>query len=302
MYGYKIKIGGLPQTVWACETIVDHYSWENRNSDEMLEIAVTKSDRRADIINGRECIFDKKYVLGCIAGSDKRAASGEVGKKVDITTVAVRISDLQIEKGELTKQDCCNQDVYLLPAYIDDLTTEEITGILSLLHKFIKYHSHHSAWGSAMSLSVFFDLLAQIDFRVRRSLDSRDEKMDNYYIRKIRHIVEEKYQEKLTEEMVAKELNLSSGYLSAMHKKETGLTFSEYLLQVRMTHAQEMLQAANLPTSKIAAACGFSDESYFRKKFKQFFGISIRDYRCIKLGMTLYHSKPTNEKYTTHTY
>ena len=78
-----------------------------------------------------------------------------------------------------------------------------------------------------------------------------------------------------------------------MYKKTTGRTILEYLLMYRMRKAEALLENSNMPTAKIALAVGFEDENYFRKKFKQYFGMNIREYKSIKRGNTLYHDKPT---------
>ena len=75
------------------------------------------------------------------------------------------------------------------------------------------------------------------------------------------------------------------------------MTFSDKLLQVRMKHAEEMLCDQNVPTAKVAALCGFCDEAYFRKQFKKFFGINVKEYRALKNGITLYHDKPLRKNY-----
>ena len=77
-----------------------------------------------------------------------------------------------------------------------------------------------------------------------------------------------------------------------MYKYITGINFSEQLLNVRMKHAEKLLIDRNIPTAKVAELCGFCDESYFRKKFKCFFGINVKECRQIKNGLTLYHAKP----------
>lgn len=111
-------------------------------------------------------------------------------------------------------------------------------------------------------------------------------------------IVGSVYSEKITLQSIASELNISPVYLSTIYKECTGINFSEQLLNVRMKHAEELLINRNIPTSRVVVHCGFCDESYFRKKFKQFFGMNIREYRQIKNGFTLYHEKPQRKKGT----
>ena len=90
-----------------------------------------------------------------------------------------------------------------------------------------------------------------------------------------------------------REINVNAPvYLSAVYKANTGVTFSDQLLKVRMRHAESLLLSQSIPTAKVAGLCGFCDESYFRKQFKKFFGMNVKEYRNIKNGITLYHAKP----------
>ena len=111
-------------------------------------------------------------------------------------------------------------------------------------------------------------------------------------MKKIDFIIQSKYNEKITLSSVASELNISPVYLSTIYKEAVGINFSEQVLNIRMKHAEKLLIDQNIPTAKVAELCGFCDESHFRKKFKQFFGLNVKEYRQIKNGLTLYHDKP----------
>lgn len=83
----------------------------------------------------------------------------------------------------------------------------------------------------------------------------------------------------LTIEKVCKYLHISSAYFSTIFKKETKLTFLNYLTQVRMDEAKELLRTANLKTFEIAKMVGYSEPCYFSYCFKKNFNISPTEYR-----------------------
>jgi len=181
----------------------------------------------------------------------------------------------------------------LLPAFIDDLPLPHELELLKTLHSIIKFSSSGAENETAAFVSCFFRLLCQVDGITREYLGSKAQR-GNYYIKKVDYIIESSYGEKVTLQSVAAELNISPVYLSAVYKSGCGINFSEQLLNVRMRHAERMLLDQNIPTAKVAELCGFCDENYFRKKFRQFFGMNVREYRKIKNGVTLYHKKPQN--------
>lgn len=80
--------------------------------------------------------------------------------------------------------------------------------------------------------------------------------------------------------ILARDLNISSSYLSTLFKKETGQTLTGYIHERRILHAMHLLQTTNLQVQIIAQRCGMTDVHYFSKIFKKFSGVSPRQYRA----------------------
>ncbi len=78
---------------------------------------------------------------------------------------------------------------------------------------------------------------------------------------------------------VAKEVNISPNYLSAVFSQEMGTTFVEYLTAKRMEKARELLRNSDLRSGEIATAVGYKDSHYFSFLFKKTQGCTPRDYR-----------------------
>ncbi len=72
---------------------------------------------------------------------------------------------------------------------------------------------------------------------------------------------------------------VSPGYLSAVFKKETGKTLTEYITRKRMKHAAHLLTTTHLQVQTIAMHCGILDVQYFSKLFKKYAGMSPLEYR-----------------------
>lgn len=84
---------------------------------------------------------------------------------------------------------------------------------------------------------------------------------------------------KVTLEDVAAHVRLSRSYLSMLFKAELGSTFTDYLNNMRIEKSKELLQDPALSLADIAALIGYSDQSYFTKKFVQLVGMSPGRYR-----------------------
>ena len=67
-------------------------------------------------------------------------------------------------------------------------------------------------------------------------------------------------------------LNVNSAYLGRQFSLETGAFFSDYLNNIRIQHARQLLNTTSLKISEIAVQVGFSNVSYFNTIYKKITG------------------------------
>ncbi len=91
--------------------------------------------------------------------------------------------------------------------------------------------------------------------------------------------VQANYSGPLTLESAAAEVHLNAAYFSKLFKRETGKNFSEYVTELRMEKARELLRCGRMNISEVAFAVGFSDVQYFSKTFKRLVGLKPSEYR-----------------------
>ncbi len=92
------------------------------------------------------------------------------------------------------------------------------------------------------------------------------------------------FQEKLVLKELAKQFHLNANYCCALFNKETGGSFSEYLLAIRMKEAKRLLSHTSMSLEEIAEQCGIQDYSYFNKVFKKYSGETPSQYRKRETG------------------
>lgn len=78
---------------------------------------------------------------------------------------------------------------------------------------------------------------------------------------------------------LAGEFYMSEGYLSRYIRKETGMTFSHLLMDMRMKRATELLTNTECGIEKIISLIGYTDQSIFFRNFKQIYGMTPQTYR-----------------------
>ncbi len=87
------------------------------------------------------------------------------------------------------------------------------------------------------------------------------------------------YNEPITLKYLAHRAFLSEEYFSRLFKKETGKTFTDYLMGIRMDRAHMLLSNSDFNINEIAEMVGFPNPSYFSSQFKKYYKISPKDIR-----------------------
>ena len=91
-------------------------------------------------------------------------------------------------------------------------------------------------------------------------------------VREMINVIEESYGMKLQLDVIAEKFHMTPEYLGNLFAKETGITFSNYLRQVRMEKAKELLTGTDMKIYEVACAVGYPDQKYFSKVFKEYGG------------------------------
>ncbi|MDR0271604.1 helix-turn-helix domain-containing protein [Paenibacillus sp.] len=86
-------------------------------------------------------------------------------------------------------------------------------------------------------------------------------------------------EEDINLDMMADKLNITSGYLSTYFKEKTGLNFSDYLNDIRIRTAKDMLQNLDLRIQDVAARIGYQNVNSFIRMFKRHAGMTPGEYR-----------------------
>lgn len=101
----------------------------------------------------------------------------------------------------------------------------------------------------------------------------------NYSIAKVQQFIEQHYMDNITVKMLAELGCMSETTFNRHFKKEIGLSPIEYLLDVRIRKAKEMLRRNELNITEIAISCGFSSVAYFSSCFTSRVNSSPQEYR-----------------------
>lgn len=101
----------------------------------------------------------------------------------------------------------------------------------------------------------------------------------HHLISRIVSYMEDQLSNSMTVKQLADRFHLSAGHLSVLFKKETGLTISDFVKNLRMKKAKEMLQDPSIKIYEVAERVGFQTPAYFTYQFKKNEGCTPQEYR-----------------------
>lgn len=99
-------------------------------------------------------------------------------------------------------------------------------------------------------------------------------------IRRAVNILGKEQCRRITAEEMARRVHISPAHFSRLFHRVMGRTFSRYLCEQRIGHAEMLLCDGTATIGQIAHRCGFSRQSYFTRKFRQIHGMTPTQYRA----------------------
>lgn len=115
--------------------------------------------------------------------------------------------------------------------------------------------------------------------RVQADVQERKKSAD-HTIEHITAYISNHLTDTLSLEEVAAAVYLTPGYLSEYFKSRIGMNFKDYVLQLRMEQARQLL-GKHGNVQDISQRCGYGDVKYFSKVFKKYYGVTPTEFRRI---------------------
>ena len=97
--------------------------------------------------------------------------------------------------------------------------------------------------------------------------------------KRVQENAEESYPEETSPENASRIASMESRYFSTLFRKQVGITFADWLRQLRIAEAMELLKRPDQAMNEIAAKVGFSSLGSFQSAFRKHTRTTPREFR-----------------------
>lgn len=148
-----------------------------------------------------------------------------------------------------------------------------------ILDLFIDEHNKDDFYHGKIMRLLLVGLFSYLDRNHDETLIvPRSTMLQNHAFGKIMKYIGDNYRD-VTLEKTAEEFGYNPDYLSYRFKKITGISFTKKILSIRMEEAMHLLLSTEMTIQEIAEANGYRDRSHFSRNFKEYTGLSPKQYR-----------------------
>lgn len=158
------------------------------------------------------------------------------------------------------------------------LTDTQTKTLYDYFVKMDEFSKRKGAFSEKLMYTSLFQLLVYVTECIDNKQIIKGETVPPQIISAIKYI-NENYTQKLSLDEIAEAVYMSKYYFSRKFKEITGATVIEYLNNVRLTKAHNLLVETNYSTEEIAAATGFSSSVHLIRVFKETYGMSPKAFR-----------------------
>ncbi|KRF06806.1 hypothetical protein ASG89_18310 [Paenibacillus sp. Soil766] len=126
-------------------------------------------------------------------------------------------------------------------------------------------------WFTSMGLEPLFHLLL-----------AREQSHQSQMAQRIKDVVHKRFEENLTLEAIADLMNFNANYLSRVFKKEVGMSFSDYMANIKLEMAKQLLTESDMQVQQIAEILHYQSTAAFIRYFRKMEGMTPSSYRDSK--------------------
>lgn len=154
--------------------------------------------------------------------------------------------------------------------------------LIQLLKRILQETNEQKIIDAYISSARAYEFIMEC-FRLTKNIHTLDQEIPETILR-VMTFLQQQYDEYISIDRMAAVAGLSSYYFIKQFKKYTNTTPSQYLTNIRIKKATEMLRHTDLSIKDIAAKTGYENANYFNKVFRKITGFSPKEFRESKIS------------------
>lgn len=255
-----------------CKSMIDDCFF-NSEDDYYLQ---TSTDSEIQLIHNEEIFNQKEYVhkgyntdkimLECV----KNGYPGEI--KRFLKDYWMYTGRRELLEGTLRdrKDFTISYIAMLIQAAIEGGMDYEVASRLNLKYIHLVEKKNLSSELERLEIDILYDLSQKVK-KIKRQGNTK-------LVRDCKDYIMENISLKLKVQDIADYFHIDSKYLARRFKNETNETIKNYIHRKKVEEAKRIMQSTNMSLIEIASALSFHDQSHFTKIFKEFAGITPKQY------------------------
>lgn len=141
------------------------------------------------------------------------------------------------------------------------------------IYQFISYTLHESLPKNCTLTELKYFLHEYASNFLLKAIDSEKQ------IHSVIQYIQEHYCENISASSLSERFNMSANHISNLLKQEVGMRYNDYITQLRLNHAKNLLLTTNRSVKDITTACGYFSQSHFTKLFIEHMHCTPIEYR-----------------------
>ena len=166
------------------------------------------------------------------------------------------------------------------------LTPGPKNAVLNALKRIIWARQNREKWDDFLSYLLLLELLIYLSREILSTSGFSGEKGINDAMMRARDYITENFEKHISLNELAAHVFLSESYLSHCFKARFGISPKNFILQVRINRAKELLATTDMKINDIALKVGFLSQQRFNDAFKRLENLTPLKYRKNSINLT----------------
>lgn len=145
-----------------------------------------------------------------------------------------------------------------------------------------RFHSRSDYLQTVMDMNSYEELRVWFETKIQeacRNVVTKKDETTNDMVERAKAYIQEKYSKDISLDEVSREVNISPYYFSKVFKEKAGENFIDYLTNIRIEKAKELLMQSDKSIKEVCNEVGYSDPNYFSRMFKKKTGMTPTEFK-----------------------